>query len=518
LPGPREQPQTGEPDPGASAAGAESAPTAGSTASSPFAIGQRAIANVIFRSGGELIGRLASLVLFAVTARSVGQTGLGAFVFAVAFLGFVMVVVDLGLDRFLLLAAAREPLASDRLFFNILSLKLATGVPLIAAGLLVLHLAGYSHLVQATTLALAPGVFSDSVARVQLAVFLAHERGGPPSLADAIQRVFSAALGIAALKAGYGVVAVAVAYSIGSTTGVLIGFVLLARTIGVPARAVQPRRWRSMAVESVPFASQDAFTVLLARMDTLILSVLATQAIVGIYGAAYRLFESTFLLTYALSGSFSAMYAYLGHDTSPSLSSMFQRSIKLALVLLTPVAVLLAVLADPICRRIYGSAFAASATPLRILAPATVLLGLVSLASSLLLSRENPRRMVSLTAVIVVVNVALNLVLIPLYKDTGAAVAMLASEALFAVWIMRRAYHAVRGIAWFQLVAGTLVGGACMALATVLLLDFSLPLAIVSGALAYVLALLAVERLVSPQDLQLAARLLRRRLPPRPAG
>jgi O-antigen/teichoic acid export membrane protein len=404
--------------PAADAASARgSAPAAPSSNSSAVEVGRRAVANTLVRSGGELIGRLASLLLFAVTARIVGEGGLGAFVFAVAYLGFVMVVVDLGCDRLLLLAVARDRTAGDRLFFNMLWLKLALAVPLIGVSLAVLPLLGYSHTFQATTWALAPGVFSDSVARMQLAVFLGHERSGPPSLADMIQRVLSAALGIAALEAGWGVVAVAAGYSIGSTIGVVIGFVLLSRTIGLPSHTVTPKRWRSLALQSIPFASQDAFSVLLSRMDTLILSLLAAAAIVGSYGAAYRLFESTFLITYALVGAFSAMYAYLSHDTHPSVGFMFQRSIKFALVLLIPIAVFMSALADPICRDIYGASFASSATPLRILAPATVLLGVVSLATSLLLSREPARRMVPVTAAIVVFNLVLNVVLIPLYSD-----------------------------------------------------------------------------------------------------
>jgi O-antigen/teichoic acid export membrane protein len=226
-------------------------------------------------------GRLASLALFVEVGRTVGQDGLGALVFAVAFLGFVMVAVDLGLDRWMLRAIAKERSAGDHLFFGIVSLKLALAVPLLGVALLVLHLVGYSQVAQATTLALVVGVLCDSLARSQLAVFLAHERGAAPAFADAIQRVLSAALGIAALKAGYGIVAVAAAYSIGSAIGVLIGFVLLHRTVGVPVRTVRPGSWRAMATESIPVRQPDVFAILLARVDTLLLAVLATQAIVG---------------------------------------------------------------------------------------------------------------------------------------------------------------------------------------------------------------------------------------------
>ena len=88
---------------------------------------------------------------------------------------------------------------------------------------------------------------------------------------------------------------------------------------------------------SAPFAVQDVFGALLFRLDAVILSLMATEAAVGRYGAAYRLLESTLFISWALNGAFVAMYAYLGRDTEPTVGAVFQRSVKAALVLLVPV-------------------------------------------------------------------------------------------------------------------------------------------------------------------------------------
>ncbi len=479
-------------------------------------MGERAVTNTLYRSSGEIIGRLASLALFAEVARKLGETGLGAFVFAVAYLGFVMVAVDLGLDRYILRAIARERSSANHLFFNAIVLKLVLAVPLFTLSLVGLHLVGYNARAQATCLALTVGVLSDSIARTQAAIFSAHERGGPPSIADAFQRICSAGLGIAALQAGYGVVAVALSYSAGSLLGVVAGFALLHRTIGVPARTISHHRWRSLTAASIPFAAQDTFSILLARMDTLILAVIATQAAVGRYGAAYRLFESTFFITYALAGSFSAMYTYLELQGDPPLRFVFQRSLKLALVLLMPLSVAFLVLASPICRLIYGDSFAATA-PLRILGPGVVLMGIVTLCISLLVSRENPRRMVPLTAAMAGLNVALNLILIPLYGDIGAAAAMLATVAIYAVWVMHRADRAVGGISLSMMFAGGIAAGLAMTVVSWPLHD-SLLAALAVGVTAYLAVLILVERLINPLDVRFAVSMVRRRLPKRLIG
>lgn len=473
-------------------------------------IQERAIVNTLYRSGGEIVGRFASLLLFAVAGHILGQSGLGAFVFAVAFLGLVSVLVDLGLDRYMLRAIALERRAVDRLFFNVFALKLALAIPLFGIALIGLAFIGHSDQVLLTTVALAPGVICDSLARTQLAAFIGHERSGPPALADTIQRVCSAVLGIAALEAGYGVVSVAVTYSAGSALGVLIGFVQLPRTIGMPGLVVRGRSWRELASSSIPFATQDIFSSVLARADVLILALIASQAAVGVYGAAYRLFESTVFVTYALAGAYAAMFTYLRPDSDPPVRLAFQRSIKLAMVLLTPIAVAFMVLAGPICRLIYGASFSASATPLELLGPAVVLLGIVTLSTSLMVSRENPRRMIPVIAAVAGLNFVINLVLIPAYGPSGAAAAMLATEIIFALWILRIAARAVGALQWTATGAGTLAAGATMALLA-LALHSSLAVALVAGSIGYVIVLLSVERILNPEEVAQAARMVRRR-------
>jgi O-antigen/teichoic acid export membrane protein len=480
------------------------------------ASGERALLNTFYRTAGEGLGRLASLALFAVAGHKLGASGLGDFVFAVAFIGFVMLPMELGLDRYLLRVVAQERQSAAHLFWNTLGFKLAMTVPLFALSAWGLRAFGYSHLAQATVWTLAPGMFSDSVARTQLAVFQAHERAGPPALADSLQRILSAALGIAGLFMGLGVVSVSTTYSIGSMVGVVIGFVVMARTIGVPAFELNPRRWSILGRSSLPFATQEVFVTILWRVDAVILSLVATQAAVGLYGAAYRLFESSMLITYALIGAFSAMYTYLGPHSDPPLRAVFERSVKLSLVLLVPLSVAFVTLSAPICGLIYGQAFVSAGVPLSILGPGVVMISVVALATSLMLSRESPMRIVRLTASMAGANVVLNLILIPPFGAAGAAAAMLVTEIIYATLIMRMASREVGGIRW-TLAAGALAGGAGMLLVT-LLLHTNLWVALGVGLTIYVPLTVIVERLVSPVDVSVVMAIVRRRLPPWLAG
>ena len=188
-------------------------------------------------------------------------------------------------------------------------------------------------------------------------VFNAIERGELVAITIISQRFFAAVAGLIVLFAGYGVVAVAMTYSAACVLRLALSFRLQRTRIGPIARVFPAGPRRELRRKSLPFTTQDLFGLVLARADILILSALATDAVVGLYGAAYRLFDATTFVTVALCGAFTAMYTYLGRDTTPTLASVFQRSQKLCLTLLMPVSLSFGLLAEPICRIFYGPDF-----------------------------------------------------------------------------------------------------------------------------------------------------------------
>jgi O-antigen/teichoic acid export membrane protein len=471
--------------------------------------GARAARNTIVRAAGEITGKLASLVLFAALGRATGETGVAAYVLAFALGQLMTMPVELGLDRYLLRQLAQDRSATDELY-GVLAIKLGLFAPVTATGFLLVSAAGYDTTTQHALYVVLPGVFLDSLARTIYSAGLAFERGELPAFCLALRGIVAAALGLAALAAGFGVVTVAALYTVAATLALALALALFARRVGFPRFRLPEAPWR-LVVPSFPFAAQDALSVLFARVDAVILSLLATQAAVGRYGAAYRLLEGTFFISWSINSAFAAMYTYLGRDTVPSVGSVFQRSLKLALAVLIPCAVALAVLAEPVSIAFFGAELEGAAGPLRLLAPVIPLVGVMYVTSSLIVSRGNPRRMVAITAGMVVVNVTANLLLIPAYDEEGAAAAMLVTELIAVPVALAIAARAVGGLRWGLLLGGPL--GAGLAMAAVLLPLAGNPLAgLLAGIAVYAGAILALEHAIDPVDVRFIRRMLSQRL------
>ena len=386
--------------------------------------------NTAARAGAEVVGKLLALVLFAVLARETGEPGLGAFVFAMAYLQVASLPVDLGYDRWLVRRLAEDRGAERELLGDVLALKLATALPVFALAIAIVWGAGARDAV----IALAPGMAFESLGRSVIAIFTVRERGGATAASLLVQRVASAGLGLAALASGHGVVTVAAAYSAGALLGLVAALALLGALPGRP----RPALWREHARASAPFSIQEVFTTAMFRLDAVLLALLATQAIVGRYGAAYRMFDATLFVSIALAATYSPMFTYLG---AAEARAAFRRSLRAALALLVPVGVVFLVFAEPLCRLIFGDAFEDSAPALRILAPCVPLLGVVTMSVAVFVARADPRPMVRVTGLAAVINVVANLALIPPLEEEGAALAMLLTEVVYCALAVHLAHH-----------------------------------------------------------------------------
>jgi O-antigen/teichoic acid export membrane protein len=469
------------------------------------------------RAAGEIVGKVASFVLFAVMAREVGPADLGTYVFGLAWAEVAMTPVGLGIDRYLLRRVAAENSSVSDLFWNALALKLSRGVLLAALSVVAVFLLDFGEERQIAVCALTVGVLAETLSRTHVSVFNAFERGTLVATAVVVQRLVAAALGLAALAAGYGVAAVSVAFLVGALVRLALSFALLERRLGTPPLALPRGPRTEIRRRSLAFTAQDLFGLVFARADVLLLSLLSSSRAVGLYGTAYRLYEATSFILISLSGAFNAMYTYLGRDTSPTVGSIFERSIKLCLVLLLPIGLAFGLLAEPLCVAFFGEELRGAAKSLRLLAPAVVLAGILTLSTGLIVSRRNPRVIVRIVAMAAVSNLGLNLLLIPPLGGEGAALAMLLSAVVYAGPALVIATRTVGGVRWARMLAAP-VGAAIAMVGPLLLLASSWALAVAVGVAVYLAAYAALERMVSPDDLDFALGLVTRRLRRRPTA
>lgn len=187
------------------------------------------------------------------------------------------------------------------------------------------------------------------------------------------------------------------------------------------------------------FANKLAVTLYVSS-DTTMLGAMTSDYYVGIYGVAVKIYTIVKNMTSALYVVFIPRLSYkVGNCANGDFKNLYSKLICIMTLLIFPASAGVFVLSDDIVYLLFGQEYARSSISLSILSVALIFAiygGLVSAVYNVVKGLEK----ISLQATIIaaVVNMALNFVLIPYYKEVGASLTTLLAE------LMTFAYCAVK--------------------------------------------------------------------------
>ena len=463
--------------------------------------------NTGVRAEADVLGKVASLAFYAVMARELGRHGFGEFTFALALALVLTTIASFGTDEILALTVARDRTTAPRVLTDALTVNALLGVVAILTAVAFAFVAGYDAEVRAAVALLAVAAVVELASKSLYATFQGHDDMRPVAVSLVIQRWVTAAAGILAMLLGAGVVTVSAIY----LGGALLAFVyaaarLVAMRIGA-SRALSAEGTRTLLGMSVALGITLIVQTVLWRVDAVLLSLIDGNAAVGVYGVAYRLLESTLFISYSFVAALMPTLARASRDSDPPLGVAFEGGAKLMVATLLPLGAVFALFPEPILTLIYGSEFDDAIGPLRWLAPATAVYGLGFLSATLLIAQGRQGLLPWFTGAILVINVVLNLLLIPAYSyDATAAVTSL-SELMLAVACVVAVLKLTGPVSAWRIAAGPVIG--CLAIGAVALLAGTGLVALVVAGVVYALVLLAVERRLFPADVRLMRDTLR---------
>ncbi|MGO8905244.1 MAG: flippase [Solirubrobacteraceae bacterium] len=486
---------SGAPGPGAGRVSPEAREPVGA----PRSRSSRLLTNASLRAVADLGSKLATALLYILVARKVGASQFGVFVFALSFVGIIVTFGQFGQDIVLVREVARDQRRLDEYYSNAFYSRLLFSLAPLLLALAISALAGMSGQTVLVVALLGLGFIGDALVRVSFGAFQAFERLGFIPVVLITQRWLTTIVAIVVLYLGGGIVAVAAIYCVGALAATAAAAWLLVHRVARPRLRMDLRGVVAITRVGLPIGLASIGLIVLGRIDTVMLAWFKSSEVVGQYGAAYRLLDTTAFVPWAVSAALLPTLSRLSPTSNPPVGTVYARGMKLVLAITMPMAVGAAVLAGPIIALLYGSGYQPAAAALVLLAP-SILLYPVSAASAELFYSQGVQRAVAITsAAVLVENVLVNLVLIPHFSLNGAAAGTSISEALLAgsLLVLSRSLHGRIHVQ--RIVLGPVLASACAAAVMAAFHDY-LGVAIALGIAAYLALLLAFERLVFPDD------------------
>ena len=224
--------------------------------------------------------------------------------------------------------------------------------------------------------------------------------------------------------------------------------------------------WRQHLKPTMIFFGMSCAATVYTNLDAMMLGFMTTDVDVGFYHAAVRLKSILVSVVTALGAVLLPRFSYyVEHGQMDEFRRMTQKALRFVLMFASALSLYFMLYAPECILFLSGDAFLGSIPPMRFIMPTVLFIGLSNVLGIQILvplGRENLVLKSEIAGVIV--DLALNALLIPRFKATGAAIGTLAAEAaVLAVqyWALKSEIGAFfKAYSWVRLIAGLLIASA----------------------------------------------------------
>lgn len=383
----------------------------------------------------ELLQKLVGYVVIVLLARYLAKEQMGEFFFAATVSMMFAMPAELGTTKYLVRAASEAPGDATTALSRVLALRL----PL--AGLVFVALVGLTaalrpELLAVMTLTAAYTLVGDLYYSFG-ATFVGLRRLKLRFATAAVGHLVLLALVILGVRAGWSLAQILAGY-VGANL-VAVATAVIVMRVRVGPVTIRGDRTAILAIvrESWPFFLLAVLGLIQFKVDTVMIFFLGTASAVANYESAYKLLEVSRIVVRPLSLIFFPIAARLVVGRRwDELRRLVRRLVLGVGVAGIAATLIVAVAADFLVPLIWGSRYVDAVPILRVLylTAAPLYVGFVCSFTAFALHLE--RATLRVLAAAAVLNIGLNLVVIPLAGPLGAAWTTLATELLIAAWLL----------------------------------------------------------------------------------
>jgi O-antigen/teichoic acid export membrane protein len=376
-------------------------------------------------------GSAALLLLLMIAAgRVLGDVEFGKFAFALLLGGVFETLMDFGLHQVTVRAVARDRSRATALLQHALAIKLVWATLTVGVLVMTANMLRPQHDVRVACYLIGGSLVFRSYMLTIRGVLQGLEQFGWDSLIVLADRGLMLGLGLAALRAGFGLRGLTAAFVVARGAALLLAAAVTHARLGSLGLRYDREVWLDLHRAALPLGLFLVVLNLYSYIDGVMLGYLRTDAETGLYAAAYKVYEG---LTYAplaistvLTPKLSALFATDGR----AHVRMALRGVSGTAALGVVVAGVAYAVATPLLVFLFGAEFGAATSPFRILSLGLPVVYAIWILHAIAISVDRERLLLRTGLVGLTVNVGINLYAIPHFGPDGAAFATVAGEVV----------------------------------------------------------------------------------------
>ena len=445
------------------------------------------------------------------SARYLGPELFGLLTFALAFTGIFGLPLDLGLNNLATREVARDNSRANKYLSNITFIKVFLAVITAALIAVSVYSLGYSGDTIAVIYLLTLSTIFTAFTASFYAIFQSFEKMEYQSIGAILSSVLLLTGAVVLIARSAGVVAFASIYLISSAIVLGYSLFICVRKFHLFKVEIDWDFWRPTIKEALPFGLSGVFVTIYFWIDSLMLSLIQGNQAVGWYSAGYRLVFSLLFIPSVFSAAVFPAMSRFHISSQSSLQLMWKKYLRFMLILGIPIGVGTTLLAERIILLIFGEGYAPSVVVLQLLIWSMVFIFANAPFFRLFESTDKQIVVTKITGLMVIVNVAINLMLIPRFSYVGASIATLITEFVVVALsfvLAERNLYVIKKAELAKTALKVVSASAIMGLFIAYFQTYNLVLLIASAGLLY-FGILYVVKGFEKEDIMLIKSILR---------
>ena len=373
-------------------------------------------------------------------AKYLGTNDFGIMSFAISFASIIIILMDLGVSTYATRNISRENELVSAYFGKLIPLKTLLSVITLVITPLILIVMHKNQLTIIVTLIFVLESAFMSMSILLQGGFQAFGKIEYQAKGTIINSFLILLFVLITIYFKLGLIFVAISYALAYIVMLVYLSINSRKHITLPNYKISPNFCKKAIKISIPFALTTLFVTIYFSIDIVMLSLISGNSATGIYNASYKIITvlTTFFPVYQTV--IFPLMSKLFEGSKDLLKLSFIKSIKYLLLIILPITFGIVLYATPLVILIYNNKYAMSGPVMQVLVWTVAFLFVNGAASTLLNASNKEVSVTKIYCFAAILNVVLNLILIPFYSYHGAALATVLSEIVICILMV----HVVR--------------------------------------------------------------------------
>lgn len=390
--------------------------------------------NISWQTGYQIFSSILGVIFNIILARKISQFEFGAFSYIFSLLAIVGLFLELGVPIHFLRKWSTDISEIKNDFMEFLFARFLISVPISA--LLFIYVFFIDRFVSLEFLLAYIYTLIDIFVQPSRIFFTSQNKFEKIFLIDGMERTVSLIGGSFLLLSGFSIRMVLLTFIVGRLGSLLVSIYLNRsnHTLSFDMK----KTWLLLKF-TLPLFVVSVFSTLYFRIDMIVIRYLLGVEPVGYYSAAYRLLDTSALLPSIITtAAIPTIIALFVQNQKDTLHKLFNTMVQTLTIVSIHVAICGFLYARPVIELIYGSKFENSVPLLQILGINAVFLFITYPLSHFLMANHQEKYYIKVLLTLVLLNIGLNLVLVPRLGVVGAAFTTIITEAVSVILLMRK--------------------------------------------------------------------------------